>query len=202
MLNSMEVKSRRQDNTAATRAAVVAAAAELFASASYQATSIDDVAAAARVSKGAVYHHFHDKRQLFETVFRDVLADLLHEITTATTGHDNNPWDRALAGVDAFLAGIKPPTRRRILFEEGPAALGYQRHREIDNEMALPLISATIQSLIAHGYIAPIPVTLTTRVLLRAIVEAGMAAYSGENPDPDQARQVIHRFLTGLRQSS
>src|ERR1022692_4149504 len=136
----MVVKSRHQEHKELTRAAVLDTAAGQFAERGYAATTIDDVASAARVSKGTVYYHFADKAQLFEAVFRNRQARLLDTVATAVEGC-RGPWERLQAGLDAHLEGRVPAAglgsgyRRdstpiwRVASRTRPIETSFSRHR-------------------------------------------------------------------------
>ena len=97
----MVVKGRRQEYKELTRAALLDTAARQFAERGFAATTIDDVAAAARVSKGTVYYHFEDKAELFEAVFRDRQNRLVVTVAEAVARVNGGPWEQMDAGLDA-----------------------------------------------------------------------------------------------------
>ena len=123
------VPSRRQQYSAATRQALIDMAEQLFTEHGYSATSLDAIVAGAEVTKGALYHHFSGKQALFEAVFERVESEAARTIADSLNGHAN-PWDKALAGLRAFLDVVQQPGYRRIVILEGPAVLGYARFRE------------------------------------------------------------------------
>src|SRR6188768_3699413 len=121
--------SRRQQYSASTKRALIDVAQELFTEHGYAATSLDAIVAGAQVTKGALYHHFSGKQALFESVFERVESQAAKSIHDALKGH-RDPWEKALAGLRAFLDVVRQPTYRRIVIQEGPAVLGYARYRE------------------------------------------------------------------------
>src|SRR5687767_8798111 len=121
--------SRRQQYSASTKRALVDVAEELFTEHGYAATSLDAIVAGAEVTKGALYHHFSGKQALFEAVFERVETRAARTIHEAVQGHPD-PWEKALAGLRAFLSVVREPTYRRVVIQEGPAVLGYARFRE------------------------------------------------------------------------
>ncbi|MEV0668555.1 TetR/AcrR family transcriptional regulator [Actinomadura luteofluorescens] len=134
----MTVKGRRAEYKELTRSAVLDAAAALFADQGFTATTIDDVAQAARVSKGTVYYHFTDKAHLFEAVFRDRQERLAEDVAAAAMRHDR-PWPRLDAALDAYLEGTVTDAAHRSLLQQAPAALGAERCRELDEQMGAAL---------------------------------------------------------------
>src|SRR5688572_33212732 len=103
VLSKVPRTSRRQEYSASTKRALVDVATERFTDRGYAGTSLDEIVAGARVTKGALYHHFTGKQALFEAVFEQVEADATGSIRKAVRDH-HDPWEKALAGLRAFLA--------------------------------------------------------------------------------------------------
>jgi AcrR family transcriptional regulator len=196
----MAVKSRREEYAEATRRALLDAAAELFSTRGYAATSIEDVVRSARVTRGALYHHFSGKRELFETVFAELEGEVAGRLG-ALLGADADPWERFLAGIDAALDACLDPRFRRLALQEGLAALGYQRWRELGEQQSMGVLHQGLEALMAAGVLAPQPVDLLTRVLFAALAEAALAIADAqdERDAHEQARELLHRLLDGLR---
>src|SRR6187401_185100 len=121
--------SRRAQYSASTKRALVDAALAQFSEKGYVATSLDAIVSAAAVTKGALYHHFTGKQALFEAVFERVEAQAAQEIAVAAKGVED-PWEKSITGLRGFLAVVQDPTYRRVVMQEGPAVLGYERFRE------------------------------------------------------------------------
>jgi AcrR family transcriptional regulator len=124
----MSVKPRREEYTEATRAALLDAAAAAFAAQGYARTSVEDIVRRARLTKGALYHHFKDKTALFEAVFCRIEEGIVQRVVEASAKRPD-PWERIDAGLGAFLDAALEPAARRIIFEEAPVALGWARWR-------------------------------------------------------------------------
>ncbi|HWA64804.1 MAG TPA: helix-turn-helix domain-containing protein [Mycobacteriales bacterium] len=196
----MTGKSRREEYAAQTRAAVIAAAVELFADKGYAATTMDAVAAQARVAKGGVYHHFANKAELFEATFIAMEERLLGRVMTVIESTPDTE-QMVVAGIDTFLTECFQPQFRRIVLEEAPAALGWQRFKEIDESFFLGLMKGGLADLASTGRYAVADEDLTARVLLAALTEAGLSAASASDPDAalEQARALAAQLLRGLR---
>jgi AcrR family transcriptional regulator len=197
----MSVKSRRDEHTEATRAGVEAAARELFVRRGYGATSIDDVAGAARVSKGAVYHHFRDKAELFEAIFRAEQGRLVERVIAAGS-RSEEPWERLLACVDAYIDGCLANAEHRALLEQAAGALGIERCRQIDEAIALPVLRTGLEQLIPEGLLVHLPLEMLVRVVFSALCEAAMtAAAAGDESgrSGEEAARVLRALLSGLR---
>jgi AcrR family transcriptional regulator len=178
----------------------VEAAIERFAADGFARTSIDAVAESARVTKGAVYHHFRDKADLFEAVFVVMEERLLVEVTAGVEGIED-PWELIARGIDLFLAQCCEADFRRIALQEAPVALGWTRWKEIEERYFLGLVSAALDGLVQGGHIHMPPGDLTARMLLAAMTEAGLAVASA--PDPAVERRLVGtlvmRLIEGLR---
>lgn len=121
------VKSRRAEYAEQTRAALLVAAADAFAQDGFTATSITDIASAARVTKGAVYHHFPDKHRLFAAVLDQYNEAAQQQVYDAIGKHPTDPWQAALAGLAATLDVCMDPVAARLIYIEGPVGLGWSR---------------------------------------------------------------------------
>ena len=195
------VKSRREEAVDATRAALVDSALRLFTERGFAATSLDDVVRDARVTKGALYHHFKGgKLALFEAVFEEV--DLrLAERTAAAKPEGGSPWAMVHAGLDAYLEACSDPVVRRIMFQEGPVALGWSRWRELDGCSSRGLLQGVLQALMDAGEIRPQPLDLLTRLLFTTLGEAGMSVAEAADQDAAraEAKALMIALLEGLR---
>ncbi|MEV0279146.1 TetR family transcriptional regulator [Streptomyces sp. NPDC050610] len=202
----MAVKSRREEYAALTRAALLEAASGLFAEKGFDATSIDDLAAAARVSKGAVYHHFADKRAIFDEVFRVAQQDAIGQVLTAALavpGPDATPWEVASEAVQAFLRGYVADEHKRSLLRQSAEVLGVRRCREIDEELALPHMKGLLETVRERGELQSVALDATAVVIFGTLCEAATSvAFAG---DPTRTCQemseVVGHMLGGLRKA-
>jgi AcrR family transcriptional regulator len=142
--------SRRQQYSASTKRALVDVAEGLFTESGYAATSLDSIVAGADVTKGALYHHFSGKQALFEAVFERVEDDAALAIQKALKGH-RDPWEKATAGLRAFLTVVQEPRYRRIVIQEGPAVLGYERYREQEERSTFANVLEIVRSVLNAG---------------------------------------------------
>jgi AcrR family transcriptional regulator len=184
----------------ATRDAIVVAATTLFGAKGFASTTIDDIAAAAGVAKGAVYHHFASKEAIFEVVLRHTSAALALDLSRKALQAPDALAMLTLATAAYFGACAQGPIGQ-ILLKDGPAVLGWERWREIDEEhfgRAIPraLGVAMEQGLIDHEPIGPL-----SRLLLGAVTEA--AAACAASPDPattgHEHAAAFERLIHGLR---
>lgn len=194
--------SRRQQYSASTKRALVEVAEELFTEQGYASTSLDAIVAGARVTKGALYHHFSGKQALFEAVFENVETDAAKDIQKALKGH-SDPWEKALAGLRAFLDVVREPRYRRIVIMEGPAVLGYERFREQEERSTFANVLEIVRAVLSAGTWELDDDLLETfaRIFFGALSSAGDAVSSSDDPDQASARveTAIGFILTGLR---
>jgi AcrR family transcriptional regulator len=158
----------------ATRTAILKAAKRLFGDRGFAATTIDDVAAAARVAKGAVYHHFETKEALFETVFDQTSQQLLAEVDHAAR-LEKDALSAMARGTQAYFEACAKGSTGQIVLHDGPAVLGWERWREIDNRHFGGRFAAALGHAMDTGLIARQPIEPLSRLLLGALTEAAVA---------------------------
>ncbi len=194
--------SRRQQYSAATRAALIEQGEQLFTEYGYSATSLDAIVAGAEVTKGALYHHFSGKQALFEAVFERVEAAAAKAVTDAVEGHDD-PWEKSLAGLRAFLAVVQQPTYRRIVILEGPAVLGWTRFREQAERSTFTTVLEIVSSVLqANGpELDEEMVDTFSRIFFGAMSSAGEWVSTSQDPNAAAARveAAIGFILNGMR---
>lgn len=198
----MDVKTRREEYAESTRRALLDAAAERFATAGYAATSIEDVVRDARVTRGALYHHFRGKQELFEAVFAEVELAALARIGAAADT-PGAPWDAFTAGFDAALDACLDPAYRRIALQEAPIALGPVRWREVAEQHSLGVIRQILEALAAAGELRPLSVPLLSRVLFATLAEAALTIAEADDEQAARAAagELVHTLLGGLRRA-
>jgi AcrR family transcriptional regulator len=187
--------SLRAEQVAQTRAALVDAGRQLFGAKGFRSTSVEDLAREARVTTGALYHHFPTKTALFEAVFERTHEDLT--IAAAEAAHDASDGLDALArGVDAFLDAALRPDVQQILVVDGPAVLGPARYTELDERSAFAIIVAALQEAVAHGALRVDDPQTLTRLLLGALSRGAMLIAS--SPDQVGTRDAVSRAMRAL----
>ena len=183
-----------------TRNALVAAARQLFVDKGYYDTSTEEIVALAGVgTRGALYHHFADKRALFVAVFEAVEEDL---VAAAGAALEHGPaLDMLCAGLVGFLDASLTPEVQRVLLIDGPAVLGWQEWRAIEQRYGLGGIQGMLELAVAESSLAPQPLEILAHLLLATTDEAAQFIVNAEDPTDarDQAVAVINRLLNGLR---
>jgi AcrR family transcriptional regulator len=185
------------ERSGATRSALIEAARALFAKHGYAEVGTEEIVRAAGVTRGALYHHFDGKRDLFEAVYERVEAELAERIAAgALSSNAKSPLDAMRAGAEMFLRVSTEPEAQQIALLDGPSVLGWDRWREIAAKHGLGLIEATLQAAIEAGAIHDQPVRPLAHVLMGALDEAAMLVARAE--DPEQMRAEVGRTLDSL----
>jgi AcrR family transcriptional regulator len=197
-----ETRSRREEYSEATREALLDAATQLFAESGFTRTSLDDICAAARVTKGALYHHYDGKQSLFEAAM-DRLENVATERIATAALAAAGPWEAALAGLDAFLDNAADSTYCRLVFSEGPAALGWNRWRECEDRHAWGLTETLLRGLVEAKVVPPMPLESATRVAIGMLSAAALAIAEAPEAERKQRRdemaELLTRLFSGLR---
>src|SRR6201996_271105 len=180
--------SLRAEQVAQTRAALVAAGRELFGSKGFAATSVEDIARAARVTTGALYHHFPTKAAVFEAVFEQVHGEMLVASAEAAAAAEGI-LDVLAAGFGVFLDWVLEPEIQRILVTDGPAVLGLARFVELDERYALEPSVQALEAATAAGLLRVADARTLMPLLFGAMTRAGLLIAS--SPDPKATRDAV-----------
>src|SRR3954453_13283394 len=193
----MNVKQTQAERSDATRAALVAAARPLFAGRGYAGVGTEEIARAAGLTRGALYHHFEGKRELFEAVYEQIEIELAERIASgALQANASSPLAAMKAGAEMFLLASTEPETQQIVLLDGPSVLGWDRWREIATEHGLGLIEATLQAAGEAGGIDSQAVRPLAHVLMGALDEAAMLVARAS--DPERMRAEVGRTLGAL----
>jgi AcrR family transcriptional regulator len=194
---------RREVEARATRDSLIQAALDLFAERGYGAVGTEEIVARARVTRGALYHHFRDKRDLFRAVHERVESELMERVTSRMASTDD-PWELIVSGTRAFLEACEEPAVKRIALTDAPAVLGWEEWREIDNRHGLGLTRAALAGAIEAGVLRPMPVETMSHLLVAALSEAAFVIASADDPAAAraEAEQTLLQLLEGLRTES
>jgi AcrR family transcriptional regulator len=185
-------KSKKVEQGEHTRAHLIAVARRLFAKKGFSGTSTEDVVKAAKVTRGALYHHFDGKEQLFEACFEQLESELAAEVS-AIALKGKTPIEQLRRGVSAFLDRCLDPAVQRIVLRDGLSVLGWDRWYEIDAQYALGGVEFGVRAAMDAGEITRQPVGPLAHVLLGAMNHAGM--YIAGADDKDAARKEMDRTL-------
>ena len=196
--DSMNVKrTKHAERSEATRAALVAAARPLFAERGFAGVGTEEIVRAAGVTRGALYHQFADKRELFAAVFEQVEAEVTQRTARAAVASGaSDPLAVLRVGAIGWLEACSEPEVQRIVLLDGPSVLGHQRWREIGMRYGMGLVEAVLKAAIDAGQLAPQPVRGLAHVLIGAVDEAALYVATAE--DQAAARAEVGAVLDGL----
>ena len=187
----------------ATRTALGAAARQLFTERGYAATSTTEIVERAGVTRGALYHHFAAKEDLFRAVFEQLEDEVTkHVAEEALTSSD--PLEQLRRGTRAYLDACIDPAVQRVVLLDGPSVLGWETWQEIEQRYGYGLVLAGVQAAIGAGLITAQPVEPLAHVLFGALTEAGMIVARADEPRTARAdmEAAMDRLLDGLRAST
>jgi AcrR family transcriptional regulator len=179
-------KSRKEQNIEATRAALMTVARKHFARDGYSDAEIGQIAADARLTTGAVYHHFASKKGLFIAVAEDLEAEIL---ATAAATRNDDPWQRLRLGFDKLIDLCASPAVQRIVFVEAPQVVGPEAWRKIELRYAFGALRTVLAALREAKIIKPYPIDLVARTLL-ALLHETSAEVARSKHDPEVRAQV------------
>ena len=189
--------NRQAARSASTRAKLIRAARTLFARHGYAAVGTEQIVRRAGVTRGALYHQFPGKEDLFLAVYEQVEEELTRRIGESL-GEVTSPFEAIRGGIRVFLEACRTPEVQRIVLIDGPSVLGWERWREVADRNGLGLMEAVIAAAVQAGEIAPIAVKPLAHLLMGAIDEAALLVVR----DPDDTETVaatLERMLDGLR---
>jgi AcrR family transcriptional regulator len=198
----MESKRRTQEErSAATRDALIAAARKLWGLRGYADVGTPEIATAAGVTRGAMYHQFADKAALFreviEVVEQDVMARMANVVAESAV---TTPADAIRAAVDAWLDVSGDPEVRQLILLDAPSVLGWAEFRDVAQRYSLGMTEQLLSEAIRTGQLANQPVRPLAHVLIGALDEAAMVIATADDPVRvrRETREVLHHIIDGL----
>ena len=177
----MEV-TRRAQHTEDTRRSLLHGARHEFTAKGYAATSLDDIARRAGVTKGALYHHFDSKAALLEALYVELEQDAAEKVRVAIDGAGTNPMARIGAAIEAFFNASADPTYQRVVLRDAPLVLDRSQGRRLDHAIGLELVVDLISSLQREGLVGQLPTNMAARIFLAAICEVAMSEADSDEP--------------------
>ena len=197
---AMAVSRSKVEQGELTRAALLAAATEIFTEKGYAETSTEEIVQRARVTRGALYHHFAGKDALFLAVL-ERLQDGIRERVIAAAANARDPLARLTVGMEEFLDACLEPAVRRIVLLEGPSVLGWAAWHEIDARCGRDLMIRGFKAAMKAGQVRRQPAEPLTDLFYGALTQAAMIVAHAD--DAEQARTqmgaAVRRLVRALR---
>jgi len=198
--NLGETRTQLQ-RSAATRAALLVAARELFSTQGYAGSGREEIVAAAGVTRGALQHHFGDKQTLFLAVYEEIEQEVVAAVASAAMATGDDPVEQLRAGCQAYLDAVLDPAVQRVCAVDGPAVLPADLRQDVTDRYALGLVREAVHKAVASGAIDDAPVEALTRMLLAGVMAA--AQYVATAADQGAARveagRTVDLLLDSLR---
>lgn len=187
------------ERSAATRAALLTAARKLFGEKGYAATGREEIVELAGVTRGALYHHFANKEDVFKAVFEEMELEIVAQVAEAAMAA-GGPLEQLRVGSQAYLDAAMDPAMQQVLLLDGPSVLSWEVRQQIAEACGLGLIRQVLREAMEAGHLAKRPVEPLAHVLLAGLHEA--ALYVARSSQPRKARRevgdVVERILAGL----
>jgi AcrR family transcriptional regulator len=189
----------QQERSRTTRTALVTTARRLFAERGYARVPAEDIVTAAGVTRGALYHHFADKQQLFCAVFEELEGEVTAEIAAAIAAAPDRPTGMVL-GLGRFLDVCQRPEVTQIALTDAPAVLGWQTWRAIEARHGLGVITQGLQAAAQEGLLVDAPVPVLAQLVLSAMIEAALLITHAADPKATRAdaQQALLALLSGM----
>jgi AcrR family transcriptional regulator len=183
---------------AATRAALMKAACELFGTKGFQETSLDEVVARAKVTKGALYHHFHGKDDLFKAVYEQVQREVSDKVVKEFLRPD--PWEALQVGCELWIDAHLDPAVQRIAMRDARSVLGWEVVRDVETRYGAVPLRGVLRRAIRQGIIEAYPLRPLALILMGALTEACFFVADAEERDSarEEIRSLVTRLLSGL----
>jgi AcrR family transcriptional regulator len=204
-------ETRRAEHAADTRQALVDTARGLFRSQGFTATGTEEIVTGARVTRGALYHHFKDKTDLFRAVMEQVAREVAEDLVSVelsrsdVSGLGSGAWAEVRGGLSAFLdLCVVTDDFQRIVLVEGPAVLGHEAWDDLVARHGSNLLADWLTRAIEEGSIGPVPVQPLTRLLIAMISETSLYIARAEDRAAARAAMgaALDRLLDGLQISN
>ncbi len=184
-----------RERAVATRAGIVTTARQLFAETGYHATGTSEIVARAGLTRGALYHHFTDKEDLFKEVFRTIVAELVGRSNSAADVLPGDTWSKVTVAFSQYLQLVSSTEEyQRILLIDGPAVLGWANWRDLQSEFVAKGTAEALQLLMDQGIIAHQPAEPLAYLIQAALNDAAMTIAHSPNP-AHASKEAMTAFL-------
>jgi AcrR family transcriptional regulator len=190
---------KRSDMILETRAKLIKAARQAFAAKGFAQSSMDDLTAQAGLTRGALYHHFGDKKGLLEAVIAQIDGEMTTRLS-AIVAHAETTWDGFIDECIAYIKMALEPEIQRIMFLDGPAVLG-DPSRWSNQNSCIASTQCTIQKLIDENMVRPVDALATARLVMGALLGASLWIATADDPQ-SASQKAVDGFLalvSGLR---
>jgi AcrR family transcriptional regulator len=200
--SAARARGRRADHAADTRDSLLAAARRLFAAQGFDGTGTEQIVAEARVTRGALYHHFRDKADLFRAVMAEAAGDVATRLIDEQLAADApTPLAEIRDGLSAFLDVCVDADFQRIVLVDGPRVLGADAWEDLVACYGRSILEEWLDRCVRCGDLDPVPVRPLARLLVAMLTEASLAIARADDPRSERVAfgATLDRILAGLR---
>lgn len=192
---------KNKEETYETIVTLIKVARRHFTEAGYAKSSMEEIVAEANLTRGALYHHFGNKKGLFQAVLESVQKEIGDQVE-AEASQSENPWEQLIWGCRGFITAAVEPQNRRILLIDGPAVLGWEAWRRMDEQNSMRHLREQLQLMQEQGYLKPVPLDALTHFLSGALNESALwIAQSPNDRSIEETMAVMSHFLNGFTHS-
>jgi len=185
------------ERSAATQQALIDAARRLWGERGYTEVSTPEIAAAAGVTRGAMYHQYADKAALFRAVIEAMDLEIIDRLeASVAAAQPKTPADTMHAMADAWLDIAGEAEVRQLMLLDAPSVIGWREYREMSERNSVESAEALLHAAIEAGQLRPQPLRPLALVLLGALEEA--AIYQAGAEDPKRAREEVRAVIGDL----
>ena len=195
----IEKKNIKVEGGKRTAGQIIKIARKLFSELGYANTSIEKIVHEAGVTRGALYHHFSSKKELFMAVFEDAQRDILERNIAAIEGLRDS-WEKFTSSGAAFIKACLEPEIRQIVLIDAPAIIGWDEWRGVD-EKGVALLRQMISNLLDEGLLKPLPLEALTHIISGATNEAVLwiSRHKNQKQARSESGEVFNVILNALR---
>ncbi|WP_028610141.1 TetR/AcrR family transcriptional regulator [Paenibacillus harenae] len=190
---------RSKEQASETIVRLIEVARKHFTEHGYAESSMEDIVAEANLTRGALYHHFGSKKGLFQAVLESVQSEIGVRVE-ADAMQSDDAWEQLIRGCRSFVAAAVEPRNKRILLIDGPAVLGWEAWRRMDEENSMRHLREQLGLLQQQGSLKPVPLDAMTHFLSGALNES--ALWIAQSPDEGGSLEdtitVITLVLKGI----
>lgn len=191
---------KNKEETTETIRRLIGVARKYFTEHGYAETALEDIVNEANLTRGALYHHFGSKKGLFQVVLESVQKEIAERVE-AEAAKSEDVWEQLFLGCRGFVAAAVEPHNKRILLLDGPAVLGWEVWRRMDEQNSMLLLREQLHSMQQQGYLKPMPLDALTHILSGALNES--ALWIAQMPDGrksfEESMEVLSLLLNGFR---
>ncbi|MCM3782406.1 TetR/AcrR family transcriptional regulator [Neobacillus mesonae] len=190
---------RKKEEANETNSKLLLVGRKHFIERGYAEATLEEIVSEAQLTRGALYHHFGNKKGLFTAVLETIQTEIGHRVESEAS-LSNDPWDQLIMGCRAFVTSAVEPQNRRILLIDGPSVLGWEVWRKMDEENSMQHLREQLQIMQQQGQLKPVPIEAMTHFLSGALNESALwIAQSSDDQSLEDTMTVITHFLQGFK---